>query len=101
MARRKADRRADHGMRRARTNAVAAYLTALEGGASAKPFSPHNGLPRRPREPALSEGSALNPVEGLFGSGQGSLPSRSLLKEAQGCGDVETEAMGRGPEEDN
>ena len=78
MARRKAERPAERGTRRAKTSAVGAYLTALKGGGLSVRTT---DCPGGYGESALSEGSALKPVERLFGSGQGSLPSRSLLEE--------------------
>jgi hypothetical protein len=84
MARRSAERPAERGVR-AETNAGAAYLTALKGGGPRPgPSVRRTECPAGYGESALSEASALKPIERRFGSSQGSLPSRSLLEEVQG-----------------
>jgi hypothetical protein len=84
MARRRAERPAERGMRRAETNAVAAYLTALKGGGPRPGLSVRRTHCPKVRGACAFSTAVVKPVARRFGSSQGSLPSRSLLEEVEG-----------------
>jgi hypothetical protein len=82
MARRRAERPAERGVR-AETNAVAAYLTALKGGRPVQaPQSEELTAARVTGSLRILKGR-VKPVGGLFGSGQGS-SVEVTLREVQG-----------------